>query len=220
MYATAWRRSFGLTLVTEYSRLHRSPSTLPARGIAAPTLEQLDEPREVKPGAGADQEMRMGLQEAETHDRRPLLESDVSKVLVEKRVRGRVDHGPPRQRGPGEVEENAVGRHEGAACVFDSRHDPSTISQRASVPVFPLSRVGPVKHCALSAVSYRAHAYGVGNPRAGRAILSGSSTSRRSAARACASSPSARPNQTASSRSGRAAARSSMRSHVRTRRNV
>src|SRR2546430_3358370 len=38
---------------------------LPARGIAAPTLEQLDEPREVKPGAGADQEMRMGLQEAE-----------------------------------------------------------------------------------------------------------------------------------------------------------
>jgi len=90
----------------------------------------------------------MGLQEAETHDRRPLLESDLSKVLVEKRARGRVDHGPPRQRGPGEVEENAVGRHEGAACVFDSRHDPSTISQRASVPVFPLSRMGPVKHCA------------------------------------------------------------------------
>src|SRR5438132_5411721 len=60
---------------------------LPARGIAAPTLEQLDEPREVKPGAGADQEMRMGLQEAETHDRRPLLESDLSKVLVEKRDR-------------------------------------------------------------------------------------------------------------------------------------
>src|SRR2546427_10465995 len=78
---------------------------LPARGIAAPTLEQLDEPREVKPGAGADQEMRMGLQEAETHDRRPLLESDLSKVLVEKRARWRGDHGPPRQRGPREVEE-------------------------------------------------------------------------------------------------------------------
>src|SRR2546422_11429283 len=71
---------------------------LPARGIAAPTLEQLDEPREVKPGAGADQEMRVGLQEAEAHDRRPLLESDLSKGLVEKRARGRVGHGRSEER--------------------------------------------------------------------------------------------------------------------------
>src|SRR6266566_2665556 len=41
MYATAWRRSFGLTLVTEYSRLHRSPSTLPGCRLAAYLLPPL-----------------------------------------------------------------------------------------------------------------------------------------------------------------------------------
>src|SRR6266550_4466929 len=79
---------------------HEHVPGLPARGIAAPTLEQLDEPREVIPGASADQEMRMRLQEGERHNRSPLLESDLPKVLVEKRSRGRVDHRLPCQRGP------------------------------------------------------------------------------------------------------------------------
>jgi len=53
----------------------------------------------------------MGLQEAETHDRRPLLESDLPKILLEKHLRSRVDHRPPRQSGPSEVEVDTVRGH-------------------------------------------------------------------------------------------------------------
>ena len=129
MYATAWGTSFGLTLVAE----------LPARGVTAPTLEQLDEPREVIPGASADQEMRMRLQEGERHNRSPLLESDLPKVLVEKRSRGRVDHRLPCQRGPREVEVDAVRRHGRARIVGRTLDVPHQRSVNADpVPVFPL----------------------------------------------------------------------------------
>src|SRR5213596_1974382 len=72
-----------------------------------------------------------------------------------KHAGGGVDHRPSRQRGPGEVEENAVGWHEGAACGFDSRHDPSTISQRGLGSCIPTLKSGPsetlrLKRSALS----------------------------------------------------------------------
>ena len=70
---------------------------LPARSVAAPTFEQLDEPRQVVARGCADQQVHMSPEEAERHDCHALLDRDPPKEFVEERSRGNVDRRPSRQ---------------------------------------------------------------------------------------------------------------------------
>jgi len=211
----AYARHGVLSIPSETEEVAR----LPARGMTAPALEQLHQPREVKPRAGSYQQVHVSLEEAERHDRGALLNRDLSKVLLEKSTRGRVDHRSSRQRGPGKVEVDAVCRHGRDPIVWSKM---ATLINDQSMQGSGLSHSEEWAHEALrlkrSAVS--GPRLGRGRTGAGRGNGLRQDWSRRSAARAWASSPSARPSQTASSMRGSAAERSSMRSQVRTRRKV
>lgn len=140
--------------------------------------------------------MDMRLEEAERHDRRPFLDDNFPKVFLKEVTRLCIDHWPAGQGGPGEVKEDAVRCHGGRGGVNRIAGAESTIDQRNDTVSFSLVVPTLNRNCLPYA------------------------RSRRSAARACASSPSARPSHTASSTSGRAATQSVIRSQVRTRRNV
>jgi hypothetical protein len=114
---------------------------LSACGVTAPTLEELNEPRQVDSGAGPHEEVDVRSQESQGHDARMFLNCDPSKVPIEEVAGWAVDHRHAPMGRPGQMEVDLVCRHRGIRWWGRSIR-----MQREQSPIrwFPLSRVGSI----------------------------------------------------------------------------
>jgi hypothetical protein len=84
-----------------------------ARGIATPTLEELNQSWQVDAGHGTEQHVDVRAENSESNDFCPFPSSRATKVLLQEIARGTIDHRTAIAGSPGEVDVKLMGGHGG-----------------------------------------------------------------------------------------------------------